>query len=79
MRTVEEEEEGGRFGHYQRLITPHQPCPTVFTALIGEHDHLWALHFHHGSEECDKTLHWDFFLFQSIQIHLMGDSSVLDS
>ena len=39
MRAVEEEKEG-RFGHYQRLITPHQPCPTLFTALIGEHDHL---------------------------------------
>ena len=61
MRAVEEEKEG-RFGHYQRLITPHQPCPTLFTALIGEHDHVRAL-----------------FLFQSIQIHLMGDSSVLDS
>ena len=56
---LEEEEEGGRFGHYQRLITPHQACPTVFTAFIGEHDHLWALLFHHGSEQCDKTLHWD--------------------
>ena len=62
MRAVEEEEEeGGRFGHYQRLITPHQPCPTVFTAFIGEHDYMWASLFHHGSEQCDKTLHCDFF------------------
>ena len=60
MRAVEEEEEG-RFGHYQRLITPHQPCPTVFTAFIGEHDYMWASLFHHGSEQCDKTLHCDFF------------------
>ena len=44
MRAVEEEKEG-RFGHYQRLITPHQACPTLFTALICEHDHLWSLLF----------------------------------
>ena len=64
MRAVgeEEEEEEGRFGHYQRLITPHQPCPTVFTAFIGEHDYMWASLFHHGSEQCDKTLQWEFFL-----------------